>query len=175
MGPLPYFCEKVSQTANPKWLQARIQVNFAFEKVSWSIDECATLYQMANMQPIEISKTLGKCKAFVFKWYKRDLSDPTNFYDSPRKGAPVTALTPENMTKLADCEGKLGQSVSVLRDKLGISTGSVSISARRAVTFEKETHQSPIQSLKGNATQGCRILGTFFDIGREDLDSGWVF
>ena len=126
MVRLPYFCEKVSKTANPKWLQARIQVNFAFEKVSRSIDECATLYQIANMQPSEISKTLGKCKAFVFKWYKRDLSDPTNFYDSPRKGGPVTALTPENMTKLADCEGKLGQSVTVLRDKLGISTGSVS-------------------------------------------------
>ena len=27
MVRLPYFCEKVSKTANPKWLQARIQVN----------------------------------------------------------------------------------------------------------------------------------------------------
>ena len=38
----------------------------------------------------------------------------------------MTALTPENMSKFAACEGKLGQSVTVLRDKLGISTGSVS-------------------------------------------------
>ena len=96
MVRLPYFCEKVSKTANPKWLQARIQVNFAFEKVSWSIDECATLYQIANMQPSEISKTLGKCKAFVFKWYKRDLSDPTNFYDSSRKGVQ-SQLSPQKI------------------------------------------------------------------------------
>ena len=38
----------------------------------------------------------------------------------------MTALTAENMSKFAACEGKLGQSVTVLRDKLGISTGSVS-------------------------------------------------
>ena len=54
------------------------------------------------------------------------MSDPQNFYDSPRKGGPVTALTPENMQKLAACEGKLGQSKSFLRDKLGISSGSIS-------------------------------------------------
>ena len=38
----------------------------------------------------------------------------------------VTVLTPENMSKFAACEGKLVQSVTVLRDKLGISTGPVS-------------------------------------------------
>ena len=38
----------------------------------------------------------------------------------------MTALTPENMSKFAACECKLGQSVTVLRDKLGISTGPVS-------------------------------------------------
>ena len=38
----------------------------------------------------------------------------------------MTALTPENMKALESCEGKLGQSLTVLRDRLGISEGSVS-------------------------------------------------
>ena len=78
------------------------------------------------MSQSKIKDVLNKSKAFVSKWCREDLSDPKNFYDKPRKGGPVTALTPENMSKLADCEGKLGQSVTVLRDKFGISTGSVS-------------------------------------------------
>ena len=86
------------------------------------------LYQIANMQPSEISKTLGKCKAFVFKYYKRDLSDPTNFYDLPPKGVQ-SQLSPQKICSnslIAICEGKLNQSVIVLRDKLEFSTGSVS-------------------------------------------------
>ena len=78
------------------------------------------------MPQSQIKVALNKSKAFVSKWCREDLSDPKTFYDKPRKGAPVTALTPENMSKFAACEGKLGQSVTVLRDKLGISTGSVS-------------------------------------------------
>ena len=115
-------------------LQAQpIQNGFkpAFKYLFWELlghkfDECATLFQLAGMKQAQIVKTIRKSSTFVSKWCKRDLSDPKNFYDSPRKGAPVTALTPENMEKLASCEGKLGQSKSVLRDKLGISSGSIS-------------------------------------------------
>ena len=78
------------------------------------------------MEQAQIVKVIGKSSTFVSKWCNHDLSDPKNFYDSPRKGAPVTALTPKNMKKLSSCKEKLGQSKTVLRDKLGISSGSVS-------------------------------------------------
>ena len=87
--------------------------------------ECATLHQMAEMKQCDIVKKLKKSPKWVSKWCKRDLSNPQNFYDAPRSGAPVTVLTPENMKKLADCEGKLGQSKTVLQGKLGISSGSI--------------------------------------------------
>ena len=90
---------------------------------------------MANMKQSDIVTALGKSKHFVSKWCKRDLSDHSNFYDSPRKGAPVTALTPENMAKLAACEGKLGQSKTVLRDKLGISSGSITNGFKKLCLF----------------------------------------
>ena len=60
-------------------------------------DECATLYQIGKMSQSKIVDALNKSNAFVSKWCREDLSDPTNFYDKPREGAPVTALTPENM------------------------------------------------------------------------------
>ena len=78
------------------------------------------------MQQCDIVKTLKKSSTWVSKWCRRDLNNPEDFYDAPRSGAPVTALTPENMKVLESCEGKLGQSVTVLRDKLGISTGAIS-------------------------------------------------
>ena len=71
-------------------------------------------------------KKIEKHKSWVSRWCRRDLSNPENFYDAPRAGARVTALTPENMKVLQSCEGKLGQSVTVLRDKLGIGTGTIS-------------------------------------------------
>ena len=86
--------------------------------------ECATLHQIAEMKQCDIVRKLKKSPKWVSKWCKRDLSNPQNFYDAPRSGAPVTALTPENMKKLADCEGKLGQSKTVLQGKLSISSGS---------------------------------------------------
>ena len=83
------------------------------------------MHQIAEMKQCDIVKKLKKSPKWVSKWCKRDLSNPQNFYDAPRSGAPVTALTPENMKKLADCEGKLGQSKTVLQGKLGISSGSI--------------------------------------------------
>ena len=81
---------------------------------------------MADMKQCGIAKKLKKSPGWVSKYCKRDLSNPESFYDAPRSGAPVTALTPENMKALEECEGKLGQSVVVLRDKLGIGTGTIS-------------------------------------------------
>ena len=83
------------------------------------------MHQIAEMKQCDIVKNLKKSPKWVSKWCKRDLSNPQNFYDAPRSGAPVTALTPENMKKLADCEGKLGQSKTVLQGKLGISSVSI--------------------------------------------------
>ena len=90
---------------------------------------------MANMKQSEIAKKLHKSPGWVSKYCRRDLSKPESFYDAPRSGAPVTALTPENMKVLEACEGKLGQSVTVLRDKLGISTGSVSTGFKKLGLF----------------------------------------
>ena len=90
---------------------------------------------MANMKQSEIAKKLNKSPGWVSKYCRRDLSKPESFYDAPRSGAPVTALTPENMKVLEACEGKLGQSVTVLRDKLGISTGSVSTGFKKLGLF----------------------------------------
>ena len=95
-------------------------------KISIIFVKCATLFQMADMRQCDIAKKLNKSPRWVSKYCKRDLSNPSNFYDAPRSGAPVTALTPENMKALESCEGKLGQSLTVLRDRLGISEGSVS-------------------------------------------------
>ena len=83
------------------------------------------MHQIAEMKQCDIVKKLKKSPKWVSKLCKRNLSNPQNFYDAPRSGAPVTALTPENMKKLADCEGKLGQSKTVLQGKLGISSGSI--------------------------------------------------
>ena len=90
---------------------------------------------MADMKQCEIAKKLNKSKGWVSKYCRRDLSKPESFYDAPRPGAPVTALTPENMKSLEACEGKLGQSVTVLRDRLGISTGSVSSGFKKLGLF----------------------------------------
>ncbi len=81
---------------------------------------------MADMQQCDIAKKLKKSPRWVSKYCRRDLSKPVNFYDAPRSGASVTALTPENMKVLEACEGKLGQSVTVLHAKLGIGTGTIS-------------------------------------------------
>ena len=83
--------------------------------------ECATLFQKAGMQQAEIARILNKSKSWVSKW-----CNATEFFDAPRKGRPVTALTPENLAKLEECEGKLGQSNRVMGPKLGISKSSVS-------------------------------------------------
>ena len=126
-------CENSTNTANPEWIQVRIQVIFEFKKVISKIHECATLFQIGKMSHSKMKDVLNKSKAFVSKWCREDLSDPKNFYDKPRKGAPVTALTSENMSKLAACEGKLGQSVTVFRDKLSISTGSSQMVLRNSI------------------------------------------
>ena len=81
---------------------------------------------MADMKQCDIAKKLKKSPFWVSKYCRRDLSKPMNFYDAPRSGASVTALTPENMKVLEACEGKLGQSVTVLHAKLGIGTGTIS-------------------------------------------------
>ena len=78
------------------------------------------------MKQCDIARALNKSPPWVVKYCKRDLKKPESFYDAPRSGAAVTALTPENMKVLAACEGKLGKSVTVLRDQLGISTGAIS-------------------------------------------------
>ena len=78
------------------------------------------------MKQCDIARALNKSPSWVVKYCKRDLKKPESFYDAPRSGAAVTALTPENMKVLAACEGKLGKSVTVLRDQLGISTGAIS-------------------------------------------------
>ena len=105
------------------------------------------MHQIAEMKQCDIVKKLKKSPKWVSKWCKRDLSNPQNFYDAPRSGAPVTTLTPENMKKLADCEGKLGQSKTVLQGKLGYHQGpsrmvskieAFCISTVGTVTFEKE-------------------------------------
>ena len=83
--------------------------------------ECATLYQKAGMPQAKIAKKLKKSTTFVSKWCRA-----TEFFDAPRSGPRVTALTPENLEKLNDCEGKLGCSNRVMGPKLGISKSSAS-------------------------------------------------
>ena len=90
---------------------------------------------MAGMKQCEIVKKLKKSPKWLSKYCKRDLSKPENFYDAPRSGAPVTALTPENMNALEECEGKMGQSINVLRDRLGISRGSISSGFKKLGLF----------------------------------------
>ena len=73
------------------------------------------------MKQADIACKLKKSPSFVSKWCRA-----TEFFDSPRSGRPVTALTPENLKKLNECEGKLGQSNRVMGAKLGFSKSSAS-------------------------------------------------
>ena len=97
-----------------------ILLNFSKKRVICKV-ECATLFQKAGMKQAKICKILKKSSSWVSKWCRA-----TEFFDSPRSGRPVTALTPENLEKLDQCEGKVGQSNRVVGPILGISKSSAS-------------------------------------------------
>ena len=109
------------------------------------------------MQQAKIVKKLKKSPSWVSKWCRA-----TEFFDAPRSGPSVTALTPENLEKLNDCEGKLGCSNRVMGPKLGISKSSASggfiklnlYAYRRGgpVKNAPKAHQTAVESFKSHAS-----------------------
>ena len=123
------------------------------------------MFQIAEMKASAIASKLDKSKSWVSKWKDKDLSETSNFYDACRKGAPVTALTPENLNKLEDCEGKIGKSIRVMGKKLKISRLSVSRGFKSLGLF---AHRRSVQSkLK---PKHIKLRFTFFFLIGHPLD-----
>ena len=65
---------------------------------------------------------MGKSPGWVNKWH----AETENFDDAERSGRTRTALTPKNLKHLEDCEGKTGQSVRIVGERLGMGKTSAS-------------------------------------------------
>ena len=126
------------------------------------------------MKQPKICKILKKSSSWVSKWCRA-----TEFFDSPRSGRPVTALTPENLETLDRVKEKSVKAIVSLVQNLVYQSHQLPGVLRNCTCthIDGGSSQECVQNMSNNVTlcqKSCvtrgRVLGKVFGFGRKNLD-----